>query len=369
VTAELGSAYPEPAGGVVWVEKAFGKKAGAIAGYMTWVAGVTDNAIYPALFLDYVHSMLGVSTEGLTRYLIVAAISLVLSTVNYLGLEIVGNMLILVSIVSMSPFILLSVLGSVKIDPSRWMQMPDPSQLPPEEVGRHAAGLLQFPNFGGVIWRPFLNNLFWNLNSFDSAANFAGEVHEPGRVFPKAMFISVLMVICCYFIPLLVATGTTASAQADWTEGHLAAISSEVVGTWLGGWTVLASAVSNIALYEAEMSSDAFQLAGLAERGMVPKCLARRSRFSTPTYGIIIGTIIVLLFNTADFTSIVEMLNFTYSISLLMEFAAFVKLRYTHDHGKTSIMTAVPFQFSLFFSFRLSVFLFVLQYTDLTKYP
>jgi len=345
VTAELGSAYPEPAGGVVWVEKAFGETAAALAGYMTWVGGVVDNAIYPALFLDYVHSILGFNTVGTTRYLIVAAISIVLSTVNYMGLQIVGSVLVLVCIFSMSPFILLSLFGSFKIDPSRWMQMPDPSLLPPAEVEEYTSGLLRFPNFGGVIWRPFLNNLFWNLNAFDSAANFAGEVHEPGRVFPKAMFISLLMVFFSYIIPMLVATGATNSSQADWTEGYLATISSQVVGNWLGGWTVLASGVSNVALYEAEMSSDSFQLLGMAQRGMIPDIFARRSRFSTPTYGIIVGTIVVLIMNTADFSAIVEMLNFTYGISLLMEFAAFVKLRRTHGNGECGL-----FSFSIFVS-------------------
>ncbi len=41
MTAELGTAFPEASGGVVWVEEAFGPLAGWLAGYLSWVAGAT----------------------------------------------------------------------------------------------------------------------------------------------------------------------------------------------------------------------------------------------------------------------------------------------------------------------------------------
>lgn len=46
---------------------------------------------------------------------------------------------------------------------------------------------------------------------------------------------------------------------------------------------VAAAAVSQIGQFEAEMSSDSFQLLGMAERGFLPKSLARRSKHDTPT--------------------------------------------------------------------------------------
>ena len=46
---------------------------------------------------------------------------------------------------------------------------------------------------------------------------------------------------------------------------------------------VAAAAVSQIGQFEAEMSSDSFQLLGMAERGFLPKGLARRSKHDTPT--------------------------------------------------------------------------------------
>lgn len=57
----------------------------------------------------------------------------------------------------------------------------------------------------------------------------------------------------------------------------------QVGGHWLSWWMVAAAAVSQIGQFEAEMSSDSFQLLGMAERGFLPRGLARRSKHDTPT--------------------------------------------------------------------------------------
>eukprot|EP00573_Skeletonema_grethae_P011728 CAMPEP_0201699044 /NCGR_PEP_ID=MMETSP0578-20130828/22075_1 /ASSEMBLY_ACC=CAM_ASM_000663 /TAXON_ID=267565 /ORGANISM="Skeletonema grethea, Strain CCMP 1804" /LENGTH=399 /DNA_ID=CAMNT_0048185711 /DNA_START=78 /DNA_END=1274 /DNA_ORIENTATION=- len=59
VTAELGSTFQDPSAGVAWVEEAFGERMGSLCGYLAWVSGATDNAIYPTLFLEYVTSVVG----------------------------------------------------------------------------------------------------------------------------------------------------------------------------------------------------------------------------------------------------------------------------------------------------------------------
>ena len=61
------------------------------------------------------------------------------------------------------------------------------------------------------------NVLFWNLNYWDSACTLAGEVHEPRRVFPRALFVAMVLVIASYFLPLFVGVGmSTNNAKLDW---------------------------------------------------------------------------------------------------------------------------------------------------------
>lgn len=309
-----------------------------LCGYFHWISGATDNAIYPSLFLRYVSSWINNGdpdawSRDINRFLFTVVITVILSAINYTGLELVGNLSMIVCVISMSPFIVMTICAIPQLDTDRWMVLPNPNVHLDINEYDQGVGLIAAPVFAGVMWRPLLNSLFWNLNSFDVGASFAGEIRDPQRVFPRAMFLSIGFVVLGYLIPLAAALGAVDTKQSDWDAGYFTAVSTQIAGPWLGTWTVFAAAVSNIALFEAEMSGDAYQLMGMADRGLIPKLFTKRSRYGTPTNGILLGTFVILAMSVADFDQLVEMLNFAYSLSMLMEFGAFVKLRITDDDG------------------------------------
>lgn len=354
VTAELGSAFPKDAsGGVAWVEDAFGERMGLVSGYLGWISGATDNAIYPTLFLEYLVRVLQIHTtagndddyvtEGefsrfvdylqnntLAQFFFVAILSVLLAGINYTGLEIVGAASLWVCIISMTPFVIFCLVGFPYIEPSKWLQFPEADETAAQYDGDGNTPPQSSFVLGAVLWRPYLNNLFWNLNSFDAAASFAGEVDDLKNTYPRGLFWGFIMCYIFYLIPLLVAIGATDSKQEDWIEGHFATVATEIGGSWLGRWIVFAAGLSNLALFEAEMSADAYMIMGMADRGILPRIFQKRSeRYGTPTYGILLGLAVIVIMSVADFSQLVEILNFNYAISLVMEYAAFVKLRYT----------------------------------------
>ena len=335
VTAELGSAFPDASGGVAWVEEAFGDTAACLAGLLSWVGGATDNAVYPALFLDYAASVVGGAGGGLvgwTRFLTLSAVTVALALLNYAGLEIVGRSSIVLCVVAMTPFVVFTFAGLPMVVPSRWLQTPggpEDDGDPPlfDDDFQTSSGPLPLPSLGGVLWRPYLNNLFWNLNSFDSVASFAGETACFESTYPKGIFIGLVMTIAFYLVPLMVAVGATDYSQEEWVDGFLGRVAVDVGGKWLGAWVIFAAGISNLGLFEAELSADSFQLMGMAERGFLPKVFGKRSRHGTPSVGILFSTCFIVVFCTADFESLLQLLNSVYSIALLLEYAAFVKLR------------------------------------------
>ena len=133
------------------------------------------------------------------------------------------------------------------------------------------------PQFYPRLFRFPLLDVRRNLNYWDSAASFAGEVDNPGKTYPRALFACVVLVVLCNGLPVLVGTGSAAVAAAAaevtdgtgegrwslWVDGYFADVASAVAGRWLGVWVVMAAAAANIGLFEAEMSSDAFQLMGM----------------------------------------------------------------------------------------------------------
>jgi len=344
ITAELGAAFEDPAAGVAWVQEAFGESVGGLCGYLGWVSGVTDTAIYPTLFLEYVFSVAGKQEyAGWVKYVHFGFLTLCLASLNYRGLEIAGNASLVVCIIAMSPFILMTIIGVPKIVPSRWLQLPEETEDEMfDDDFQTSPGPLPLAKFAGVLLRPYLNNLFWNLNSFDGAASFAGETTCVKTTYPRGIFIGLIMSVLFYIVPLMVAVGATDYAQEDWVNGHLAVVAVDIGGNWLGAWTIFAAGISNLALFEAKMSSDAFQLMGMAERGYLPKIFAKRSKFGTPTTGIIVGTTVILSLGTAEFGQLLELLNCVYALSLLMEYAAFVKLRLYHKDMQRPYRIPIP---------------------------
>ncbi|KAF2308888.1 hypothetical protein GH714_022800 [Hevea brasiliensis] len=154
ITAEMGTMFPENGGYVVWVSSALGPYWGFQQGWMKWLSGVIDNALYPVLFLDYLKSGIPALGGGIPRAAAALVLTFVLTYMNYRGLTIVGWAAVLLGIFSILPFVVMGLVAMPKLDPSRWFMV----------------------NLRDVDWNLYLNTLFWNLNYWDSISTLAGEL-------------------------------------------------------------------------------------------------------------------------------------------------------------------------------------------------
>ncbi|KAK1304064.1 putative polyamine transporter [Acorus calamus] len=305
ITAELGTMFPEDGGYVVWVSSALGPFWGFQQGWMKWLSGVIDNALYPVLFLDYLKSGIPALAGGLPRTAAVLALTVALTYMNYRGLTIVGWVAVLLGAVSLLPFIVMGLVAIPKLRPGRWLAV----------------------NLQDVDWSLYLNTLFWNLNYWDSISTLTGEVDNPKKTLPKALFYALILVVLGYFFPLLIGTGAIHVDRELWADGYFSDIAKIIGGVWLSWWVQGAAAMSNMGMFVAEMSSDSFQLLGMAERGMLPEFFSRRSRHGTPLVGILFSASGVILLSWLSFQEIVAAENFLYCFGMLIEFVAFVRLR------------------------------------------
>ncbi|CAD5168623.1 unnamed protein product [Musa acuminata subsp. malaccensis] len=311
VTAEMGTMFPENGGYVVWVSSALGHFWGFQQGWMKWLSGVIDNALYPVLFLDYLKSGIPDFGGGLPRTVAVLILTVALTYMNYRGLNIVGWMAVFLGVFSILPFILMGLVAIPKLQPSRWLQV----------------------DIHNVNWSLYLNTLFWNLNYWDSISTLAGEVDNPKRTLPKALFYALILVVVGYLYPLLAGTGAIPLDRESWTDGYFSDVAKIVAGVWLRWWVQGASALSNMGMFVAEMSSDSYQLLGMAERGMLPEFFSKRSRHGTPLVGILFSASGVLLLSWMSFQEIIAAENFLYCFGMILEYVAFIKLRLSHPNA------------------------------------
>ena len=315
ITAELSTAFPENAGFVAWVTAAFGPRWGFMEGFFKWLSGVTDNALYPVIFFTYLEQVapwLFGGSGWLVRSGMIFATNVSLTYLNYRGLHVVGQAAVGMTVVTLAPFLVMVVvaLARGKVDPANWFEVKP---------------------LGEVDWLSFMNVLFWSTNYWDTVSTLAGEVKRPSRTFPRALGFAVVLVIFSYLLPLLVGIGVvggSAGGDDEWKLGFFATVARGVGGPVLAWSVVLAAAVSQLGQFEAEMTTDSYQLLGMAERGFLPEAFSKRSEHGTPTLAIVFSSIGIVIIGSLDFLLIVEMLNLLYCLAEMLVFASFIKLRY-----------------------------------------
>lgn len=246
VSAELGTAFPCNSGYVTWVTAAFGPFWGFQEGFLSWLSGVCDNAIYPVLFRAYLSQVWPSIGEGILGEIFVVSFVLIFTSMNYRGLDIAGYLTFVLAIFTILPFGYIVLVG-----------------LPQVEM----RNVMKRPALKDVDWTSYLNVLFWNLNYWDTASTLAGEVSEPKKTFPRALTLAVVLVILSYFFPLLVGVGIPGADWQDWDTGQLATVGLAVGGRFVQGWVVCAAAVSNIGQFVSEQAANSFQLQGMAQIG------------------------------------------------------------------------------------------------------
>lgn len=318
ITSELSSLFPGNSGFTSWITASFNSPfLGYVEGFCSFVSTATNSSVYPHLF----HSYMKVHFPALEDHWIGTAcmVTFILSMayVNYRGLDIVSSLGLFLMFLIMTPFLLMVLLGVSSVDPSNWL-----------------LGMNSPPKVGSEELLALFNVLFWNLNNWDSVSTIAGEVSNARKVIPKAMISALFVTTFAYVLPLAIGTGVMkdTSGFAVWEPGYFQSIALNIGGPWLSLWILLAASVSVIGQFQALVSSCAYQLQGMAELGWLPRVFGVKSSHNTPTVGLGIAVVIVLLLTQLRFIDILQYLNVVYAFAEALEFVAFLNLRYRYGH-------------------------------------
>lgn len=344
VTAELASTFPHNGGFVVWVNEAFGERMAYQEGLLKWMSGLLDSAVYPVMMLNYLRTVVPEleSTPHAELFFCMPVVA-VLTAAQYVGIEIVGTTSTVVIVVTLMPFIVLVCWGLPNVEGSKLTAKKD------GELTR-------------ADWSLFLINLFWNLNYWDSISTLASEVDNPGRTFPRALAVAMVLTVGMYISVLGVAVGTAPEGQS-WENSELADAGAWVAGEWLKIWIVISVSISCIGLYLAEVSTDIFMLEGMAGMGMLPKFFHRKNKFGTPVVGLAIQTTLVVFFINVlgDMETIIAWEMVSYCVAQVLEFGAFIKLRQKYPNVKRPFKSPGGTKASMLLLLPATLFTFLLM--------
>lgn len=215
VYAELGSAIPEAGGGYLWVKEGLPGPNAFLAGWMSWFAHAVAGSLYGLGFGSYLFLVFeefnlptfGVPEEIAHKALAVLII-LLFVYINFRGSSetgMAGNIVTVLKVIILAIFIV-SGLWAIYVNPSF---------------------LQKFQNFApnglaGVITAMGLT--FIAFEGYEIIVQAGEEVKDPRRNIPKAVFLSLAIVVPIYMLVAFVTLGAvnpgTAQATYLWLADH-----------------------------------------------------------------------------------------------------------------------------------------------------
>jgi APA family basic amino acid/polyamine antiporter len=326
--AELVTKYPKAGGAAVFAKRAYRPPIiGFLVGFCMLAAGVTSAAGLSLAFAgDYLATFIDVpAVPAAMAFLVLVALlnargirESLRANVAMTAIELSGLLLVLVTVAIL--------LGSGGGEPARAFEL-RPDVSPGTAI------------LGGVILA------YYSFVGFETSANVAEEVRDPSRVYPRALFGSLLVAGVLYaLIGVASAVALPSGELAESSGPLLAVVAATGVGVpaWLFSAIALV-AVANGALLTMIMASRVAY--GMAEERLLPSGLSRVLPNRRTPWVAIAATTVVAMALTAlgDLALLAE----TVVLLLLLVFistnvAVLVLRRDRVEHAHFRVWTVVP---------------------------
>jgi len=307
--AELAGAMPDEGGYVTWVRRAFGPFWSFQVGWWSWIDSFVDVAVYPALFVEYLKFWYPAMTSR-ERWLLAVAFIVALTVLNVLGVRPTGRVAVALSVVALLPVAALVVVGLTTLAHAPWQ---------PLTAGRRSLGAGLGLGLAVVMW---------NYSGWDTPSTCLGETKSPEHGFRRALFVALPVIAAAYVLPVGVVLASGATDWTRWETGALPALARAVGGGWLGHAVGAGAVLSTAGLFMTLLLTNSRLPYVLARDGLLPSGLATvHPRFGTPWPAVTLSAVLYTAFAVFSFKELIVLNVWLYSLSLLVELAAFVRLR------------------------------------------
>jgi putative glutamate/gamma-aminobutyrate antiporter len=334
VSAELATAWPKTGGVYVWVKEAFGHRMGFLAIWLLWI----ENVIWYPTILSFIAGAITYLFNPELIHNKTYTLSLILGIfwgttfLNLLGIRIASWVSTIGAMCgTFIPSCLIIILGAL------WFFNGHPMQISfnTEAAIPDLSSLSQLALFAGVIM---------SLVGIEMSAIHAGDVENPRRNYPKALFLSTIVVMLFSVLGVVAIAMVVPQNQIVLCTGPLQAFSVYLEKYNLG-FVVPAIAVliafGAIGSMSTWLLGPCRGLVAASAEGDLPSIFRKINKHGMPN-NLLIGqavlvSLIALVFllmpsvNSAYWILIV-LTTQLYLVMYILMFAAAIKLRYSHSH-------------------------------------
>jgi amino acid transporter len=287
--AEAGSRVALTGGPYAYVEVAFGPFVGFLSGALLWAGLTAALAAVTSFFADSLAALFPPLDSTPARVAMMLIVLAALTALNVRGVRNASRFNTAMTIAKLLPLVFLIVAGAfaVRRENLVWQYAPTVGA-----VGRSSAVLIFA--FLGV----------------EAALVPSGEVKDPARTVPRAVFLAIGAIALVYIAVQIVAQGVLGPALAT-TKTPVADAGGAALGAWGRTLILIGSTVSMFGYVSGMTLAVPRMLFAFARDGFLPRSVASvHPRFRTPYRAIAIQAVIVaVLAGTGSFEWLATIAN------------------------------------------------------------
>jgi amino acid transporter len=307
--AKLGATFPSAGGAVHFLVKSFGD--GILAGGLNlfmWAGYIISLALYATAFGGYAATFVTSAPSVLLLKSLAVASVVLLALVNAFGARLMGRWETVIVAVKVAILVLFAAVGLWFIRPGYL----SPELWPESQSVLFGAGVL-----------------FIGYEGFGLVTNAAADMREPKKMLPRALYVSVLLVIALYLAVSLTVTGNLSDYEIEQTRDYaLAEAAKPFLGQFGFRLIAIAALFSTASAINATLFGSANVCYMIARDGGLPEGLSR-TEWRGATGGLLLTAALVL----------VVMLSFDLSGIAMMGSAAFLLIYAAVNAGHLKVLS------------------------------
>ncbi len=266
--ALAGSRVSLTGGLYAYVESAFGRYVGFIAGVLYFLTAILASSGIVALFADTIGAMAPIFAHGAMHFLVVLLVFGTLAWINIRGVQSGARAVWVVTIAKLVPLLIFVVAGIFFMNRDDALTITWPGAQP---LGR------------GVLL------LLFAFVGIEVALMPSGEVKDSSRTVPRAIYLALGVTTVLYLLIQLVAQGLLGDSLGKYSTAPLAQAASRFLGEPGRNLMLIGASISAFGFLASDILSSPRVLFAFGRDRFLPKAFAHvHPRFRTPDIAILV---------------------------------------------------------------------------------
>lgn len=318
--AEAGSRVQTSGGPYAYVGAAFGPFWGYLSGVLGLIFATLAHAAVAAGFTQAANALVPGVGEGVTRTIVLLFVFVFFTAINLRGVKQGARMVEIGTVAKLVPLVFFGIAGLFVVERVNvaWPGMPAGADL------ARTSMMMMFAFFG-----------------LETALLPSGEVHDPARTVPRAIFIAIGAITVLYLAVQQSAQGILGPELAGFTDAPLAAAAERGLGRSAGVLLMAGAAISMLMHTPGMLLAMPRSVYAMARGGYFPSILARvNPKTHVPANAILAySAVVTLLAITGTFTSLLILANIGALLMYVLVCLSVIPLR-----RKNVRLTGEPFR-------------------------